>query len=139
MAEDLKYRERVLTQLTRTETKVDSLIEHVKTINGSVRHLYDRDRELEIALTDHQINCPGLMDIKEINKKLSEGSYPASKQVLAELKAVETAEERRAAKENTDVTWRKTLLFPLIRWLLSGLIVLLLLHGHDLLKKSAVP
>lgn len=135
MSEDPAFREKVLIGLARTETKIDLLTEHVSKINGSVRKLYEQDRELEAALHEHRINCTALDKIAEIDRKLSSGEFPGSRQVLVELKAAEEAEIVRNAQEKMTEKWQKTLLIPLIRWVIAGVVILFLLHANDMLHK----
>jgi hypothetical protein len=138
MSEDPQFREKVLTGITRTETKVDSLIEHVKTINGSVRTLYDRTRESEQALSRHSNDCPAKAMIAELERQISTGDYPGSRDVKRELGEFRDSESERKGREKANKDWFK-ILQPWINWIILGVLSLIMLHYGTVIKQIGIP
>lgn len=83
-------------------------------VNGSISTLYQRTDDNKAALFNHVIECPQKHRIEEISAMLNE----------------------RLGSERTSTTWREKLLFPLIRIVGTGIVLLFLLHAQDLLKKA---
>ena len=133
MAEDTEIT-KILVGIGRLEEKADATNNHLAQLNGSVRTLYGKAEEnkngiesAERNLLHHQINCAGLKAIAEIDRKLCSGDFHGSLEVRERLIATE-------AKEANSKNWQKEFLFPLIKWVLAGVVILFLLHAHDILK-----
>lgn len=125
---------KILVGIGRLEAKADATNDHLATLNGSVKTLYGKaetnknaNEALKIELLQHQIDCPGLKVINEINSKLESGNFHGSLEVREKLAATEAANKE-------DKKWIEHLLYPALKWLLMGLFILLLLHANDILK-----
>lgn len=127
----------ILVAIGKLEVQVKGTNDHLSNMNGSISKLYARDEANLKALRDHEVNCPGLVTIQEIKTKLETGDHPGSKAINDALTKFNLAEAAQHAKEKTSDDWRKTLLLPLLRYAAMGLIILFLLHAHDLLKLAS--
>jgi hypothetical protein len=110
---------KILLGIARLETKADATNEHLRKLNGSVQTLYAKaesnksaNEATRVELLKHQIDCPGLKTINEINSKLDSAQ----------------------SESKSDKKWHEEYLKPLIKWALTGLLLLALLHANDLLK-----
>jgi hypothetical protein len=126
---------KILVGIGRLEVKADATNEHLARLNGSVHTLYGRAdankesiAELKNELLEHQIECPGLKTITEINRKLDSGDFHGSVEVRKRLDAA----EKDAAEPSID--WKNGLLLPAIRWALMAIGMLILIHTYELVK-----
>jgi hypothetical protein len=117
--------------------KVDATNNHLATLNGSVKTLYGKaeDNKSAIAivtqkLLQHQIDCPGLKVINEINQKLFSGEYKGSN--IDQIKT-EAWEAKQDLKD-----FKKEWVYPIIKittaLVLSSLATLALYHSGLFLK-----
>jgi hypothetical protein len=124
----------ILVGIGRLEEKADATNTHLAALNGSVQTLYRKAESnkssidaAEKALLQHKIDCPGLKTIQEIDRKLASGDFHGSVEVREKLIVAE-------AKAQDSEKWKKTLLFPLIKAIIIGILILFLMHAHDLLN-----
>lgn len=131
---------KVLVTLGRLEEKTDAINEHLKDLNGSVQRLYQKSEDNRLLtesvnkdLWKHQVECPGLAEIHEINRKLDSGDFRGSNEVREVLGQVETAVAIEERAKGVSLEWKDKLLYPLVRLMAIGGAVLLLMHASDLL------
>jgi hypothetical protein len=109
----------IMVGISRLEEKADATNAHLAQLNGSVKTLYGRSdankdaiNAVKMSLLQHQQDCPGLRKIVELGERM-------------------TSED---ATKNTTDKWKKDVLLPLVRWLLTGIVLLFLFHANDILK-----
>jgi hypothetical protein len=100
-------------------------------VNGSIATLYNRTEENKEALLNHVIDCPQREKIDQICARfgLLEQKISRLHKAVGEQAAVDTAVEAQSSK------WMDKLLFPLIRIAAIGLVLILLYHAQEILKK----
>jgi hypothetical protein len=132
---------RILLGIGRLEAKADATNDHLARINGSVGKLYGRAdenkaaiEEVEKSLLRHQIDCPGLRAITEIDRKLSSGDFTGPKEVRDKLIATEKADAERRGKESANQHWFK-LLQPWITWLILAVLIMIVIHYQQVASR----
>jgi hypothetical protein len=107
-------------------------------VNGSINTLYNRTDEQKAALLTHVIECPQKEKIEKLAGKLDSKEEHLTQGLNAIEKRIESLDRmigERLASEKTNVTWRDKLLIPLIRIVGTGIVLLILLHAQELIKK----
>jgi hypothetical protein len=95
----------------------DDIKSRLDKVNGSIAILYNRTEENKEALLNHVIDCPQKEKIEQIDRMVG-GHFAAC-----------SATEAQSSK------WKEKLLFPLIRIAVTGLVLILLYHAQEILKK----
>jgi len=103
----------------------------VDKVNGSIATLYNRTEENKEALLNHVIACPQREKIDQIGVRFTalEQKISTLHKTIGEQVAGYRAAEAQSSK------WMDKLLFPLIRIAVTGLVLILLYHAQELLKK----
>lgn len=127
----------ILVGIGRLEEKADATNAHLAKLNGSVQTLFakaEANREkiglMTEALLRHQLDCPGLKEIAEINRRLETGDFHGSLEVRRQL--LETEMREKEAEKSSQ--WKQDYLFPALKWLAIALGALLFLHANDMLN-----
>ncbi len=100
-------------------------------VNGSIATLYNRTEENKEALLNHVIDCPQREKIDQIGARsgVLEQRISRLHRAIEEQTAVDNAVVAQSSK------WMDKLLFPLIRIAAIGLVLILLYHAQEILKK----
>ncbi len=107
-------------------------------VNGSIATLYQRTDENKAALLTHVIDCPQREKIEKLAAKLDDKEESITRGLNAIERRIGDLDRmicERLASEKTSGTWREKLLYPLIRIIGTGVVLLLLLHAQELMKK----
>jgi hypothetical protein len=100
-------------------------------VNGSIATLYNRTEENKEALLSHVIDCPQRGKLDQIGARFAtlEQKISTLHKTIGEQAAGYSAAQAQSSK------WMEKLLFPLIRIAVTGLVLILLYHAQELLKK----
>ncbi len=100
-------------------------------VNGSIATLYSRTDENKEALLNHVIDCPQREKMDQIGARFGalEQKISALNKTIGEQVAGYRAAEAQSSR------WMDKLLFPLIRIAVTGLVLILLYHAQEILKK----
>ena len=112
--------------------RIDSDIKcRLDKVNGSIATLYTRTEENKEALLNHVIDCPQREKMDQIGARFGalEQKIAMLHKTIGEQAAVDNAVEAQSSK------WMDKLLFPLIRIAAIGLVLILLYHAQEILKK----
>ncbi len=127
------FHDHIIDGLARLDQGQEGINSRLDKINGSVKHLYERVEGAEKSVLEHQLNCPMNEKVDELQRSLSEGDHPGSMEVRRQLEEFNKMAEASRAGKQISKQWLEHLR-PIITFIVSGLLVLLLLHGNDLLK-----
>jgi hypothetical protein len=109
----------------------DDIKSRLDKVNGSIATLYNRTEENKEALLNHVIACPQREKIDQIGVRFTalEQKISTLHKTIGEQVAGYRAAEAQSSK------WMDKLLFPLIRIAVTGLVLILLYHAQELLKR----
>jgi hypothetical protein len=143
MEEETKLTE-ILVGIGTLGAKMDATNEHLARLNGSVQTLYGKAESNRLAiegaersLLQHQIDCPGLRTINEIDRKLASGDFHGSVEVRERLMATEIKDAERRGKAETNRDWFK-LLQPWVTWVILAVLIMIVMHYQQIASKIAV-
>lgn len=104
-------------------------------VNGSISTLYVRTDENKTALLRHVIECPVKQKVEDMHHEICTAHDAFNNQLSQFSTSLATMAERLKTEKKANDDWKKTLLFPVIRYLGTGLVLLLLYHASELLKR----
>ncbi len=104
-------------------------------VNGSISTLYGRTDENKTSLLKHVIECPVKQKVEDMHDEICTAHQEFNNQLAKFSTSLMTISERMETEKKTNLTWKETLLFPIIRYLGTGLVLLFLYHASELLKR----
>jgi hypothetical protein len=106
-------------------------------MNGAIATSIAELNQTKIDLALHPVNCPLKLTVDELQRELSTGDHPGSKEVMDALMAFNVSEAARRASERTkESTSRKFLEWgkPFIIGFIMTTLVLIAIHFYEIWK-----
>lgn len=104
-------------------------------VNGNISTLYGRTDENKISLLKHVNECPVKLKVEAMHNEICTAHEDFNEQLAKFATSLAIISERMETEEKANTNWKETLLYPIIRYLGTGLVLLILYHAADLLKK----
>lgn len=147
------FHDTVITQLAELKTGQNEIAKKLDRMNGSISNLYERDAEHTKALLEHAIECPQIEVIQKqgskidvLDRELSLGTHPGSMEMRKRIETLEKIAERceaaqaaansaEAIAESKKNKIMDNIVYPLVKTLGIGALILFLLHANEILGK----
>lgn len=104
-------------------------------VNGNISTLYTRTDENKFSLLKHVIDCPVKLKVETMHQEICTAHEEFNNKLAEFSTALATISKGMDTEKSTNASWKERLLYPAIRYLVTGIILLLLYHAADLLKK----